>query len=91
MDKYEPQKFIDELIKRKRQQTPLKCPFCGHDKFTTTNSLASVLIGKDLNGVSLGPTIPSGMLICENCGHIEFFALGVLGLLPIKGDDDNGK
>lgn len=91
MDKYEPQKFIDELNKRHKQQAPLKCPFCDHDKFTTTDSLSSILIGKDLNGVSLGPTIPAGMLICEKCGHIEFFALGVLGLLPTKGDDDNGK
>ena len=42
---------------------------------------AAILIGEDMSSINIGPHIPSGMIICEYCGHIDFFALGVLGLV----------
>ena len=53
--------------------------------------MASILIGKDLESVSIGPTIPAGMVICQQCGHMDFFALGILGLLNEKDGNDDGK
>ena len=84
MKAYEPNDFIKELGKKATNLGNKACPFCGARDFTTTDSVASILIGKDLHSVSIGPVIPSGMLICQKCGHVEFFALGVLGMLQKK-------
>lgn len=92
MKNYEPSKFIDALHKRIANK-PIKCPYCGGRKFTSTDSSAAILISKKVSGLSVSSVeayIPSGMLICENCGHVEFFALGVLGLND-KDDEDNAE
>lgn len=90
MEKYIPGEFLN-AIKNKigNNLTTLKCPFCGGQSFTTTENVATVFISDDIKDVKLGPHIPSGMLICENCGHIELFALGSLGLL--KGEKKDGR
>ena len=80
MAKYDPNKFISAISKKMAGRVPV-CPYCGGQKFTTTGNVAAILIGDDTSNLNLGPHIPSGMLICENCGHIEFFALGSLGLM----------
>lgn len=90
MSKYNPNEFINALkIKFNGRGIPA-CPYCGGVKFTTTNQLATILTGDDTDSVNIGPSIPSGMIICEECGHIEFFALGALGLLTGKEADNNG-
>lgn len=81
MAKYNPDQFIGAISKKLRGGLVPSCPYCGGQKFTTTGNVAAILIGDDTSGLNLGPHIPSGMLICENCGHIEFFALGSLGLM----------
>ena len=91
MKKYEPQEFINALNKQMSKRIVPACPFCGSRKYTSTDSMASILIGKDLQSLSIGPTVPAGMLICQQCGHIEFFALGALGLLNEKDGSDDGK
>lgn len=40
---------------------------------------------------SVGPNIPAGVVVCENCGHMEFFAMGSLGLLKAEEHDGDGK
>lgn len=84
MKKYDPKVFVGELSKKLHDNNVPSCPYCHGSKFTSTDKFASILIGDDLENVSLGPSIPSGILICENCGHMEFFALGVLGLMNSK-------
>ena len=89
--KYEPQKFIN-AIKGKVGEKRLICPYCSGSQFTTTEDFATVLIGKELTNINIGLSIPSGMIICQKCGHIDFFALGVLDLLKNKEEEnDNGK
>ena len=89
--KYDPQKFIS-IIKDKTGGKRLVCPFCNGSQFTTTEDFATVLIGKELSCISIGLSIPSGMIICQKCGHIDFFALGALDLLNNREEDnDNGK
>lgn len=83
MSKYNPSIFIDAIKKKMINGLP-PCPYCGGKKFTTTENVAEILIGDDISNLSLGSHIPSGMLICEKCGHIEFFALGALGLMEEK-------
>ena len=50
-----------------------------------------ILIAEDTKNINLGPNIPAGMVICEKCGHIEFFAMGPLGLLNTEDHDGAGK
>lgn len=89
MSKYNPNEFIVALTKKLKGKQVPTCSYCGGNKFTSTDKFATILIGDEVSGISLGPNIPSGMVVCENCGHIEFFALGSLGLLNgSEGKDD---
>jgi len=90
MSKYNPNEFISALNGKIKGKKIANCPYCGGEKFTSTDKFATVIIGDNLGNMELGLSIPSGMLICESCGHMEFFALGSLGLLR-KGEDENGK
>ena len=89
MTKFEPELFKKTLIERINNKIRhLVCPYCGGEKFTTTKSLAAILIGEEIENLSLNSYVPSGMLICEKCGHIEFFALGALGMIENKQNED---
>lgn len=90
MTKYNPDEFANALMAKCSGSTLRPCPFCGSQEYTTTADFATVLISNDLSNVSLGPNIPAGMVICKNCGHMDFFALGALDLLP-KKEAENGK
>lgn len=91
MSKYDPNLFIAEIENRINNRRVPQCRFCGGNRFTTTDSLATILIGKELNAVSIGPSVPAGMIVCEKCGHIDFFALGALGLLQKEDEKKDGK
>lgn len=82
MKKYNNQDFLKAITQKMGGNRVPQCPYCGGQKFTTPEQFASIIIGEDLSGINLGPNIPAGMVICEKCGHIEFFALGLMGLLP---------
>lgn len=88
MGKYDPTQFVAQLTEKVKGKGDIPaCPFCGGEHFTTTGQFANILLADNVTEVSLGSSIPSGMVICENCGHIEFFALGSLGLLPKKEEE----
>lgn len=91
MSKFNSTDFIKAFSSKTGGTNVPKCPFCGNQHFTTLEKFATILIGDDVSGINLGPSIPSGMIVCEKCGHIEFFALGALGLLNKEGDSKNGK
>ena len=91
MKNYNANQFLEKFNERRTGRNLPDCPYCGGQNFTVIDSLASIIIGKDLTGISLGPSIPSGVVVCTKCGHLEFFALGALGLLPKKEDSSDGK
>ena len=91
MRKYNPDEFIASLSKKMGKRDVPNCPFCRGQKFTTTDQIATISITKNYGNVELGPFIPTGMLVCENCGHIDFFALGALGLLKKEGSEEDEK
>lgn len=91
MSKYNPNLFIAEIENRINNGRVPQCRFCGGNRFTTTDSMATILIGKELNAVSIGPSVPAGMIVCEKCGHIDFFALGALGLLQKEDEKKDGE
>ena len=81
MAKYDSNAFIRAISEKVNNNAFPSCPYCGGNKFTSTNNVAAIIIGEDTSNINLGPHIPSGMIICEKCGHIDFFALGALGLM----------
>lgn len=91
MRKFESREFLNALTKRKNGQVVRSCPHCGGSKFTTTSQVAKIIVGENIDGINLGPIIPAGMLICENCGHIDFFAIGALGMLNTKEGESDGE
>lgn len=87
MKKYQPREFLDALQRKMNRKYP-SCPFCGHAQHATTETFASILVGEDMELIEVKKRIPSGIVICENCGHIDFFALGYLDLLGTENDED---
>ena len=91
MSKYNPNKFIAALGQKMNGHGFPSCPYCGGQNFTTTQNFATFLIAEDTQNINLGPNIPAGMVVCEKCGHIEFFAMGPLGLLNTEENDGTVK
>lgn len=89
MDKYNSSEFIEKVTERIGKKGTPTCPFCGGQRFNAPTQFATLLIGEKLDGISIGPNIPAGILVCENCGHIELFALGTLGLLNKESGKSN--
>ena len=91
MKEFDQNEFLQKLTPKLVGFRFQKCPYCGGERFTTTNEFASIVVSKSFEGLQIGNAIPAGMVICQNCGHIEFFALGALQMLPKKEDDKDGK
>ena len=87
MNEYRPEEFIKALQKKMKRKYP-SCPFCGNEQHASTKTLASILVGEDKELKAVKQTMPSGIIVCENCGHIDFFALGYLDLLGTENDKD---
>lgn len=81
-DKYDASAFIAALKKRMSSSEMPKCPFCGEETYTTPEQVATIPVGVSIKGLSVGQTAPCAMVVCTKCGHVNFFALGALGLLP---------
>lgn len=62
-----------------------KCPICQGNNFSIQNEIATISITDKLNTVQLGNHVPSAIMVCKNCGNLQFFALGTMGLLGSKG------
>ena len=79
MDQNRKTEIINELNKRVQS---FICPICHQAKYSfidgyTVDPLQSNYKNLDLGG----KMIPSVMIVCNNCGHIDKFSLGILGLL----------
>lgn len=86
MTSEEKQKIVDALHK-KRANRP--CPRCDEKNFTLLDGYFNQSIQQSLTaGVILGgPSIPSIVILCNNCGYMSQHALGVLGLIPKNKDN----
>jgi hypothetical protein len=80
----------DKIVKALTEKgVRLPCPRCGNQRFTLVDGYFSEPIQGELGGIVLGgPTIPSIVTICTQCGFISQHALGALGLLP-KEEENN--
>lgn len=58
------------------------CPICHQARYTFVDGYTVDPVQEDYKGMQLGGRIiPSVMLVCGTCGHIDRFSLGVLGLM----------
>lgn len=80
--KYDATAFIAELNARMQSRSMPKCPFCGGSDYTTPEQVATIPVGHSFRGLSIGQTAPCAMVVCTKCGHVDYFALGMLGILP---------
>lgn len=84
---------------KKKTKTP-NCRFCGANSYYSIDSRIT-LFTEDVGLGGRRKVIPAGALICKQCGHIEFFALGILDekLLnpnsqvtsPVDGEDERAQ
>ena len=89
-DKYNASAFIAALNARMLSRAMPKCPFCGGSNYTTPEQVATIPVGLSFAGLSVGQTAPCAMIVCTKCGHVDYFALGMLGLLP-NADKEGGQ
>jgi len=88
MNTEEKKKIVDILSKKGVTAT---CPMCHQDKLTMTDKYISNPIEDEIeNEYSLGgPSIPTVLIICGNCGFTSQHAIGVLGLLNQQANTNN--
>lgn len=73
------EKIIKALVDRGAK---LPCPRCGKNSFTLLGGYFNQTLQTELAGLVLGgPSIPSAVVACTNCGYLSQHALGALGLL----------
>lgn len=69
----------------------LECPMCHQHDFIIADGFFNNSLQDTYQGLGIGgQAIPSIAIICTHCGFISQHALGVLGMLP-KKDDNNDK
>lgn len=67
------------------------CPICHQSRYTLLDGYFVDVIQDKYQGMQLGGRLlPSVMLVCNNCGHLESFSLGVLGLMEAEEKMVNG-
>jgi hypothetical protein len=81
MSSDEKQKIVDALSKKGAN---LPCPRCNTKNFTLLDGYFNQTIQQKLTaGLVLGgPSVPSAIVVCNNCGYMSQHARGVVGLLP---------
>lgn len=61
------------------------CPRCGNESFSLLDGYFNQTIQSELKGLVIGgPSVPSVVLSCAQCGFLSQHALGALGLIPEK-------
>ena len=91
MQRFDVRKFLETMDERTKGREIPACPFCGSSDFSTSSTVAHIIVNENVGDRGLGKGIPSGMIICKNCGHIDFFALGALGLLHREEEEKHGE
>ena len=79
------EKFSDANFRKaiaEKCPKPNPCPFCGKTKYAPFNKYTMVQVQSQGTDIQFGESIPAGIVVCTNCGHMNFFALSPLGLNP---------
>ncbi len=88
MNKEERQVIVGALNER---LAIIKCPICFHDKSTLLDGYINQEFQhtfSDYEPIFDKSSIPITCVICDNCGFMRHHALGCLGLLPKRSQND---
>ncbi len=84
------QKRLIATLKEKGASS--NCEICNKNNWSIVNEGVALNISDFSGGLRLPqPNIPSAAMICNNCGNIRLFSLGVLNLLPEKQQNVENK
>lgn len=75
----------NKIVEVLKQRNALgDCPRCKHKAFTLLDGYFNQSLQQEVTGnvVIGGSTVPSVVVVCNNCGYMSQHALGALGLLP---------
>lgn len=76
----------------KEKAPRLDCECCGKGSWTLAEDLVTPTVLSKGGGIVLGgPTYPSIMIICNNCGNTKLFNAIVSGVITPKDAEDGGK
>ena len=75
-------KIIEALNSRRASQP---CPRCGNETFGVVPGIIQFVLQKPGSYALGGPSVPTALSICGNCGFLSPHALGTLGLLNPDG------
>ena len=68
----------------------LECPICHLSEYTFLDGYFVDAVQDNYRSMRLGGRmLPSVVLVCNHCGHIDKFSLGVLGLLSKNEESKN--
>lgn len=66
------------------------CPICRHSQYTLLDGYFASSLQNGYKGIEMGGRVlPSVMIVCNHCGHLDNFSLGVLGLMENENTDTN--
>ena len=86
MDQAKKIEIINELNKRVQS---FICPICHQAKYSFLDGYTVDPLQNNYKNLELGgKVIPSVMIVCNNCGHLDRFSLGVLGLLEKENNTE---
>lgn len=69
----------------------LPCPRCNAVNFEVVGQ-TSLQLNDNFHNITLGgPSVPTAIIACSNCGFITLHALGVLNLIPIPEKEEKFK
>ena len=72
-------KIVEALKKR---GATLECPRCKKDKFAVLDGYIVNTLQAHYRGLVYGgKTLPTAIIVCQNCGFLSQHALGSIGLL----------
>jgi predicted nucleic-acid-binding Zn-ribbon protein len=74
----------EKIAQRLQEKGAVKpCSRCGNQRFSLLDGFVNFPMTQELsnNVIIGGPSVPCAVVACDNCGHMEFHALGAIGLL----------
>ena len=76
-----PREKVSKMLDERKANKP--CHRCGNENFALLEEFSNIILQKGIGGALVlgGPTIPTAIVVCSNCGAITFHAIGALGLL----------
>lgn len=84
--KFNPQDAI-KILKDKGANNYV-CPLCGGRQFGVHDEIATISVTPEFKTVRIGNHVPAAILICHKCGNMQFFAIGMWGMMDDKDGDE---